>query len=515
MWTVGWQKLFYVNQKLESMIQKKVYLAVDLGAESGRVLAGEFDGSRLELVPVNTFPNGPINLAGSMHWNITGLYKGILEGLALAQSKYGDALVSIGVDSWGVDYGFLDKKGHLLGVPYHYRDSRTDGMLSEVEKIISAQEMYHSTGIQSLFFNTLYQLVAELNEDSVSLKNADSLLFIPDLINFWLTGKRKTEITIASTGQLLNQETRDWDKGLLDKLRIPTAIFESLVSPGDLIGFVTGGARREIKCGNDLKVFAIGSHDTASAIAGIPVVDSEDFAYLSSGTWSLMGVELKEAILSEESNRLGFTNELGIDQTVRYLKNISGLWIVQECRRYWDSHGDIYDYNQLTSMASNGNAFEAIIDVDDPIFATMGDMPNKIADYCRKTGQKVPVSKNETIRIALEGLALKYREVLENLRSMTGKKLETLYIVGGGTQNKLLNQMAANATSCKVIAGPVQATSVGNIITQMMGNGEIHSLNEARQLIQDSLEPVEYFPEDLANWEDAYKRYSSLKNSTN
>lgn len=495
------------------MSDKKVFLAVDLGAESGRVQAGVYDGKTLELSAVNTFANGPIELAGSMHWNTTGLYSGILEGLKKAQEIYGDQLVSVGVDSWGVDYGLLDKNGHLLGIPYHYRDSRTEGMIEKAYDLMSKNEIYSRTGIQSMFFNTLYQLMAEVEENMPAIRNADCLLFTPDLINFWLTGQKYTEVTMASTGQIMNQETRDWDLDLLGKMGIPTNIFSSMIEPGQLVGTITGGAQKTIKCNDQLKVFTVGSHDTASAIAGIPVVGTDDFAFLSSGTWSLMGVELKNAMLTEESCELGFTNELGVDETVRYLKNINGLWIIQECRRHWLANGEEYDYTELTQMAVDAKPFNAIVDVDDDVFATIGEMPEKLADYCKRTGQKEPSNKGETLRAALEGLALKYREVLEDLRKLTGKKLDTLYIVGGGIQNRLLNQMAANSTGCKVVAGPVEATSIGNIVVQMMAAGELENLDQARQLIKDSVVPEIYEPQEVDLWNETYQKYLKMKQS--
>ena len=435
------------------MNSKKVYLAVDLGAESGRVLAGEFDGNLLNLNVIHSFPNGPINLNGSIHWNTVGLYEQILFGLSKAQSQYGDSLVSLAVDSWGLDYGHLDAQGNLLGMPYHYRDSRTGPMIEKANSIVSKDDSYARTGIQPLFINTLFQLLAETERNQSCLSESDRLLFTPDLINFWLTGQKGNEITMASTSQMLNQQTRDWDKEFLDKLGIPTNMLGELWEPGHRVGDVIGGAQEKIGCKN-LSVFTVGSHDTASAVAGVPASAEQDFAYLSSGTWSLMGVELSNSLCDPESAALGFTNEFGIRQDIRYLKNISGLWIVQECRRHWQSQGDDFDYGQLTSMAKEATAFRAVLDVDDSIFSTIAKMPEKISDYCQQTGQSSPQSKNETIRTALEGLALKYREVLENLRLKTGKSLETIHIVGGGTQNELLNQMTADSTGCLLYTSP-------------------------------------------------------------
>lgn len=494
------------------MNNKKVYLAVDLGAESGRVLAGEFDGQHLFLNVIHSFPNGPINLNGSIHWNTVGLYEQILIGLSKAQAEYGNSLVSLGVDSWGLDYGHLDAQGNLLGLPYHYRDSRTGPMIEKVNSIVTENEAYARTGIQPLFINTLFQLMAEKENYQSCLSQSDHLLFTPDLINFWLTGKKGNEITMASTSQMLNQQTRDWDKEFLDKLGIPIKILGELWEPGHHVGSVIGGAKEKIGCSN-LSVFTVGSHDTASAVAGVPAINGQNFAYLSSGTWSLMGVEQTNPLCDQESAELGFTNEFGIRQDIRYLKNISGLWIVQECRRHWQSQGDDFDYSQLTSMAKEAHYFRAVLDVDDSIFSTIGRMPEKISKYCERTGQSSPQSKNETIRTALEGLALKYREVLENLRQKSGKTLDTIHIVGGGTQNELLNQMTADSTGCEVIAGPIEATSTGNLITQMLADRELSSLEQGRELVAQSFELKKYQPIGSDSWDEAYGKMREIRKS--
>ena len=495
-------------------ISKKVYLAVDLGAESGRVLAGEFDGSKLELNIVHSFPNGPVELNGSTHWNTVGLYQQILDGLAMAQSLYGASLQSIGVDSWGLDYGHLDKQGNLLGLPYHYRDERTHPMLDKLFSMVPREECYSRTGVQPLLINTIFQLMAEREANQSCLDASQNLLFTPDLINFWLTGEKGNEITMASTSQMLNQSSRAWDFELLDRLNLPTHMLGELWEPGHLVGTVRGGAQDKIRC-SDLPVYTVGSHDTASAVAGVPAGVSSDFAYLSSGTWSLMGVELDCPLCDDESDRLGFTNEFGVRQDVRYLKNISGLWIVQECRRHWQSRGDDFDYAQLTSMAREARSFSAILDVDDPVFSTIGQMPDKIVKRCVTTGQAAPQSKNEIVRCSLEGLALKYREVLENLRRKTGKSLEQLFIVGGGTQNELLNQMTADSTGCEVMAGPIEATGVGNVVMQMVASGELNSLTEGREVIANSFEPKRYEPKQTLEWNEAYERMLRIKADPN
>ena len=495
------------------MKASQVYLAIDLGAESGRVLAGEYDGNAITLNVVHSFPNGPISLNGSIHWNTVGLFQQILEGLAKAQAKYGSSLQSIGVDSWGLDYGHLDSAGNLLGMPYHYRDSRTVPMFEKLFSEVSREECYARTGIQPLLINTLFQLMAEREADQSCLNESDQLLFTPDLINFWLTGKKGNEITMASTSQMLNQKTRDWDYDLLGRLGIPNQMLGELWEPGHRVGEVLGASKEKIRCG-DLPVYTVGSHDTASAVAGVPAGSGGDFVYLSSGTWSLMGVEIDHPLCDQESDQLGFTNEFGVSRDIRYLKNISGLWIVQECRRHWQSGGDDFDYNQLTSMAREARPFSAILDVDDPVFSTIGKMPEKIAERCIHSGQVAPQSKNEIVRSSLEGLALKYREVLENLRRKTGKSLQQLHIVGGGTQNELLNQMTADSTGCEVLTGPIEATGVGNVVVQMMAQGEVTSLADARELISLSFEPKRYEPNQSNQWKDAYATMLEIRKST-
>ena len=495
------------------MKASQVYLAIDLGAESGRVLAGEYDGNAITLNVVHSFPNGPITLNGSIHWNTVGLFQQILEGLAKAQAKYGLSLQSIAVDSWGLDYGHLDSAGNLLGMPYHYRDSRTAPMFEKLFSEVSREECYARTGIQPLLINTLFQLMAEREADQSCLNESDQLLFTPDLINFWLTGNKGNEITMASTSQMLNQKTRDWDYDLLGRLDIPTQMLGELWEPGHRVGEVFGASKEKIRCG-DLPVYTVGSHDTASAVAGVPAGPGGDFAYLSSGTWSLMGVEIEHPLCDQESDQLGFTNEFGVSHDIRYLKNISGLWIVQECRRHWQSGGEDFDYAQLTSMAREARPFSAILDVDESVFSTIGKMPEKIAERCVHSGQVAPQSKNEIVRSSLEGLALKYREVLENLRRKTGKSLQQLHIVGGGTQNELLNQMTADSTGCEVLTGPIEATGVGNVVVQMMAQGEVSSLAEARELISLSFEPKQYEPNQSNQWKDAYATMLEIRKST-
>ncbi len=491
------------------MSKNKTYLAVDFGAESGRVIAGNFDGEKLSLEPVNAFPNGPLELANSMHWNTLYLYSEVLKGIHSASAKYGSSIQSVGVDTWGVDYGFIDASGHLTGVPYHYRDSRTDNMISKTHAIVPDAELFSRTGIQSNFFNTLYQLMAEVENDSKALASADQLLFTPDLINFWLTGVKASERTIASTSQLINQDTGTWDVELLGKLGIPTHMLGIIMEPGTILGQFTENVSKRTNTEN-LKVILVGSHDTASAVASVPAEAGYSYAFLSSGTWSLMGIENKSARVDEVSRLNGFTNEHGVCGTTRYLKNISGLWIIQECKRYWEQHGENLDYAKLTSLAEEAEPFTAIIDPDYEPFSGIGDMPNKIKQYCHETGQRVPESKGAILRTATEGLALKYNQVMDALGDVNGAPLDKLHIVGGGTQNKLLNQMTANAINKEVITGPIEATAFGNIIVQMMACGDISSLEEGRAIVKKSFDCETYLPQDVDQWDQARAKAKKL-----
>ena len=491
------------------MTQKKVYLAVDLGAGSGRVLAGEFDGNRIELHEINRFDNTPIQLPSGWHWNIPALYQNILDGLKKAAEIYGDSALSVGIDTWGVDYGLFDKDGRMLGLPYQYRDSRTNGMMEIAYGKVGKKEIYDATGIQFMFFNSIYQLLAEVETKNPALDLAEDLLFIPDLLGFWLTGEKTQERSFASTTQLYNPITKDWDYPLIEKIGLPKKLFKTISDPGSTLGSLTAGVLETTGLNKAAKVITVGGHDTASAVAAVPS-QAETPAFLSSGTWSLMGLELKEPVISQQSYDDEFTNEIGVNQTVRFLKNICGLWLIQESKRYWLAAGEDVPYGKMATLAAEAPAFRSMINPDDPRFVEAGRMPEKIREYCRETNQPIPESKGELIRCIYESLALRYATVWDKLIQYTEHQPTTLHIVGGGCQDKLLNQFAANAIGVKVAACPVEATGLGNILAQMLADGSINNLSEGREIVLNSSLVETFEPSDPIEWAEAKANFSKL-----
>lgn len=491
------------------MTQKKIYLAIDLGGGSGRVLAGEFDGQRIELHELNRFANTPLELPDGRHWNVTGIYLNILAGLRLAAKRYGKRVISTGIDTWGVDYGLLDAEGHLLGLPFQYRDHRTDGMMEKAFSLLPRKELYAATGIQMMFFNTAFQLLSETGQRSPILRHAQDLLFTPDLLGYWLTGQKTQERSIASTSQLYDPQAKDWNYPLIERLGIPANLFKAISDSGNLLGELRSNLQEDTGL-TGLKVVTVGGHDTASAVAAVP--SSEDSpAYLSSGTWSLMGVELPDPVISDDSYRDAFTNETGVGNTIRFLKNICGLWLIQESRRYWLDHGQDYSYADMAGLAAEAEPFRSLIDPDEPRFADAGHMPERIQEYCRETRQPVPNTPGEVIRCIYESLALRYAEVWTKLPKYTKAAPECLHVVGGGCQDKLLNQFTANALGARVLAGPVEATGLGNILTQMMADGEISSLAEGRAIVAKSFAIKTYTPTDTESWDAVKERFASLE----
>ncbi|WP_269522842.1 rhamnulokinase [Coraliomargarita parva] len=490
------------------MSQKKVYLAVDLGAGSGRVLAGEYDGTRIELHELNRFDNTPVELPSGWHWNLPALYQNILDGLKIAAERYGDSLVSLGIDTWGVDYGLLDKDGRLLGLPYQYRDSRTDGMMEAAYAKVPKEDIYGTTGIPCMFFNTLFQLAAEIETQNPALEVAEDLLFMPDLLGYLLTGKKTQERSIASTSQLYNPNLRNWDYELIEKLGLPKKLFKEISDSGTVLGPVAPNV--EDKTGlNGLKVVTVAGHDTACAVAAVPS-QAPTPAYLSSGTWSLMGLELPTPVISGQSYSDAFTNEIGVNNSVRFLKIICGLWLIQESKRYWLARGEDVPYSKMAGLAREADAFRSLIDPDDPRFAEAGRMPEKIQEYCAESNQPVPQSKGEIIRCIYESLALRYADVWEKLIQYTEDKPKSLHIVGGGCQDKLLNQLAANAIGVTVTACPVEATGLGNILTQMLADGSVQNIGEGRSIVLKSALVESYEPADADAWAEAKKKYKKV-----
>jgi rhamnulokinase len=488
-------------------MSKICYLAVDLGASSGRVLAGLFKNGTLELAELHRFWNGAEEQADGLHWNIDRLFAEIKTGLRKGFELYGPAVQSIGIDTWGVDYGLLDGEGRLLNMPFHYRDARTNGKMEAVFQTVPKAELYRRTGLQFMPFNTIYQLAAELRSKRSSLPHAQKLLLIPDLLNFLLTGRAVNEYSNATTTQLIDAKTRTWDFELIRKLGLPEKIFGELVNPGTVLGRLTPELAKEL--GGNADVIAVGSHDTASAVAAAPL-RSKHSAYLSSGTWSLMGLEEPEPILTAASAAANITNEGGVCGTIRFLKNICGMWLIQECKRNWDLGGAPLSWQTIDQAVEEAEPFIAFIDPDAPEFAVPGDMPARIQEFCRHTGQRVPQGVGEISRVIFESLALRYRAVFQTLEALHGAPLETLHIVGGGCKNQLLNCMTADAINRPVIAGPVEATALGNILLQRIGNGDRADLAEGRKLIADSFETRTILPSDPVVWDVAAERFAAL-----
>jgi rhamnulokinase len=495
------------------------YLALDLGAESGRGLLGRFDGDRLTLDEVHRFANGPVRMLDTLHWDLPRLFDELKTALRKVAATH-QALDGVGVDTWGVDFGLIGRGDTLLGNPVHYRDSRTDGMLEAAFRRVDRERIYEITGLQFLPFNTAYQLLAMRLADSPLLEVAETLLMMPDLIGWLLTGRRVGERTDASTTQLLDPRTGQWSDELCSALNLPRAILPELVDPGTELGPLRKALAEEVGlAGHGLTVLVPGTHDTASAVAAVPavrpagvagVVGPPDWCYLSSGTWSLLGVEVARPVINAETLRANFTNEGGVAGTTRLLKNIMGLWLVQECRRTWARQGRDHSYDDLLARARSARPFAALVDPDDPSFLAPGDMPARLAAYCIRTGQEPPADEGGFVRCALESLALKYRWTIERLESILGTTIRTIHIVGGGTRNTLLCQFAADACGRPVHAGPIEATAAGNVLLQAMGRGRIGSLEDARAIVARSFPVTVYEPQDPAAWTDAVGRFAGL-----
>ena len=489
------------------------FLAFDFGASSGRAILAKFDGEKLELEEKHRFSNDPVNINGDLHWDVLRLFFEIKQGILKCANSGDRDIDCIGIDTWGVDYGLLDKNDKLLANPYHYRDTRTDGMYDKAFAVVPKEEIFKETGIAFNWFNTLYQLLASKLADDSALKEAKTLLFMPDLLNFFLTGVKKTEYTIASTSQMFDSQKHDWAFDLLKKLDIPTDLFTELVYPGEVVGTIKPELAEELGI-KEIPVVAIASHDTGSAVASVPVVDNKDFIYISSGTWSLMGVELDAPNVSADALKYNFTNEGGVNKTVRFLKNIMGLWLIQESRRQWDREGTLLSFDELEKEAREAEPFASLIDPDYPAFQTPGNMPKRIREYCKMTGQKVPETTGAVIRAIAESLAFRYRSTVEGMEDVTGNKYNVINIVGGGIKDKMICQFTANATKRIVNAGPVEATSIGNIIVQGIAMGAIKDLNEGRKIVRNSFDIAEYVPEDSEAWDAAYEKWQAIISKT-
>jgi len=492
------------------MAETANFLAFDLGAESGRAVLGEFDGQRLCLREMHRFPNGPVNILGSLFWDAPRLLNEIKQGLRLCAGE-GIRIEGVGLDTWGVDFGLLGRGDVLLGNPYHYRDERTNGMMEEACRRVPREEIFDQTGIQFMQLNTLFQLLAMSVQESPLLEMAETLLMMPDLFNFWLTGQKVSEFSIATTTQFYDPRRREWAKPLLQRLGLPTAILTDIVEPGTVLGPLHPSVAEDVGL-QDVQVIAPACHDTGSAVAAVPA-QAEDYVYISSGTWSLMGTEVQEPVINKEALDYNFTNEGGVCGTFRLLKNIMGLWLVQESRRTWAREGDELSYDAITNMAEEAKPFKAFVEPDDVSFLPPGDMPARIRAFCQRTGQEIPESRGEVIRVALESLALKYRWVLEKLEEMLGRRAQVIHIVGGGSRNRLLSQFTASATKRRVLCGPVEATALGNVMMQAMARGRLGSLGQGREVIRNSFEPEEFEPRETDAWDAAYERYIQVTES--
>ncbi len=481
---------------------KKV-LAIDFGASSGRVIVGSFDGKKITLEEIHRFSNDPVSVNGTTFWDVLRLFHEIKQGLI--KSKACGEISSIGIDTWGVDFGLIDKYGQLLENPIHYRDLRTKGMIEEADKIIPLKKMYEMTGIQFMELNTVFQLLSLAKNRPHILERADKLLFMPDLFGYMLTGKKTTEYSIATTSQLVDINTKGWSAEIFEKLGIPQSIMCDIVKSGTVLGELSDSVCEE--CGLDkIKVVSVCGHDTQSAITAVPCPDKQ-FAFISSGTWSLFGTELDEPIVNEKAFETNVTNEGGYGESTGFLKNIIGLWLIQESRRQFARDGKQYSYADLEREALAAKPFSCFIDPDAPEFVPHGNIPERIREYCRRTNQHVPETVGEIMRCIYESLAMKYRQTFEKLCDCTQRDYEVIHVIGGGTKDTLLCQLTANACDRDVVAGPIEATVLGNIAVQLMASGDIQSIADARRIIAESENVTKYSPKDTADWAEAYSRY--------
>ncbi|NLX12563.1 MAG: rhamnulokinase [Phycisphaerales bacterium] len=487
------------------------FAAVDLGASSGRVLLGTIADDKLTLAEANRFYNGAVRIIDELHWPILYLWHEMKQGVLQAARQVEGNLSGIGLDTWGVDFALLGKGDILLGAPFNYRDPRTNGIYERAFPIVSREEIFENSGIQFMQLNSIFQLVAMKLDGSPLLDWAETFLMIPDLFNFWFTGQKVVEFSNATTTQLYDPRAGGWSTKLIEKFNLPGKIFPKIVPSGTVLGPLLDHVAEELKVGPDVPLIAPATHDTGSAVAAVPASKDKPWAYISSGTWSLMGVEVDHPIINADSLKYNFTNEGGVNGTFRFLKNIMGLWLVQECRRVWQQAGQEYSFGQLAEMAGNAKPFAAVIDPDNAGFFQPGDMPARIREYCTNSKQTPPQDPGQVIRVCLEGLAMTYRLTLEQVEACTKERVEVIHVVGGGTQNKLLCQMTADATGRKVVAGPVEATAIGNIAVQAVATRLLPDIWAARELVRRSFDVVNYEPQNTAAWNAPYKRFVELR----
>lgn len=493
----------------------QTFLAFDLGAESGRAISGAWDGSTLAIEQLHRFPNRPVRVHNSLHWDILALQANIEDGLAAHAARHGSDLASLGLDTWGVDFALLGDDDTLVGLPHHYRDRRNEGMLDVALGMMPRDQIFDLTGVQFIGINTLYQLLAMRRANASALGAARTLLMIPDLFNFWLSGIKTSEWTIASTTQMADPRTHQWSRPLLDALHLPFDILPPIVEPGTVLGPLLGSVAGRTGFGaRQPQIIAPASHDTGSAIAAVPAT-TPHFGYISSGTWSLVGVETREPVMGAAALRHNLTNEGGVDGTYRVLKNISGLWLIQECRRAWARAGEEWSYAELTDRAARAVPFRSLIDPAHPSLVAPDDMPSAIRACCAAEGQPLPDEPGAFVRCALESLALAYRQTFDQLADVRGVEVDAIHVVGGGSQNRLLCQFTANACGVPVLAGPVEATALGNLLVQMIAHGTISSLADAREIVRRSTSVERFEPTERAAWDEAYGRFLTICASEN
>ena len=486
----------------------KRVLAFDFGASSGRAILGIFDGEKIELQEVHRFSNDPVKINGTVYWDVQRLFFEIKQGILKAKEAGG--FDSIGIDTWGVDFGLLRKDGTLVENPVHYRDARNDGMVEKATEYMTKERMYDITGIQFMDFNTIFQLLSLKENRPYILEEADKLLFMPDLLNYMLSGVKSTEFSIATTSQMVDLKTNNWSEEILDTFGINKNLLTDIAPTGAVIGQLSDEICEELGVPK-ADIVSVAAHDTQSAITATPC-EFDDFAFISCGTWSLFGTEVKEPIINEASKKLNVTNEGGYDYTTAFLKNICGLWLIQESRRQWIREGKEYSYAELEKLALECEPFKCFIDPDAPEFAPMGNLPRRVKEYCEKTGQYVPQTVGEIIRCIYESLALKYRYTFDGIKECTGKDYDRIHVMGGGTKDKLLLRMTAQSCNVNVYGGPIEATALGNVAIQLMSTGAIKDIKEARKIIAKGENLKLYEPKDNADWEKAYEDFKNIIN---
>jgi len=486
-------------------MDKRYFLGFDLGASSGRAMLGTLTENKLELTEIHRFVNQMQLINGHYHWNIFSLFNELKTGLKKCVKEYGIQPESIGIDTWGVDFVHLNKEGLILSLPFAYRDSRTNTSMDDLFQVVPQQEVYAQTGIQFMQFNSLFQLFSMVKDQSSLLDITDSILFMPDALNYLFSGVKKSEFSIASTSQMIVPGTCSWNTELLEKAGIPTDIFNEIILPGTILGNIQNEVAQETGS-KSVPVIAVAAHDTGSAIVAVPSTE-KNFVYLSSGTWSIMGIESLHPIISEQTRQLNFTNEGGVDGTTRFLKNIMGMWLIQEVQRIWEGEGTKYSWPEMVELARKSEPFKFLVNPDDSMFLNPRDMVQAVRDFCYQTAQGTPQNHGETIRCIYDSLALKYRYTLEQIRDVSNNPIEVINIIGGGANNHFLNQLTADATGLRVVAGPTEATAIGNIMIQAKALGYVGSLNEIRQIIADSFELVNFIPSEELDWDEAYNKY--------